>query len=70
MFSATSASIDWNAMPVQHPSRSKTGPPELPELMAASICTPRSSRDPWTYDVDSIRLTTPEVTEIVSPPMG
>ena len=30
---------DWNAMPTQAPSGSKAGPPELPELMAASICT-------------------------------
>lgn len=38
--------------------------------MAASICTPSSSVLPCTYDVTSILDTTPEVTEMVSPPIG
>jgi hypothetical protein len=38
--------------------------------MAASICTPSSSVAPCAYAVTSMRDTTPEVTEMVSPPMG
>ena len=51
MFSASPSLRDWNAMPTHSPSSLKAGPPLLPALMAASICTPRSSLDPWAYAV-------------------
>mmetsp|Transcript_40593 Transcript_40593/g.129474 ORF Transcript_40593/g.129474 Transcript_40593/m.129474 type:complete len:279 (-) Transcript_40593:73-909(-) len=70
MFSASSCFRDWNAMPTHSPLSLKAGPPLFPLLIAASICTPRSSLDPCTYAVTSIRLTTPLVTEMVSPPIG
>ena len=49
MFSASpEPAMDWKAMPTHSPARLNTGPPELPELIAASICTPSSSVDPCT----------------------
>jgi len=57
-------------MPTHSPAPLKAGPPLLPLLMAASICMPSSSLLPCTYAVTSMRLTTPEVTDWLSPPMG
>ena len=42
----------------------------LPELMAASIWMPSSSALPCAYEVTSMRDTTPDVTLMVSPPIG
>lgn len=39
---------DWKAIPTHSPLLLKAGPPLLPELMAASIWTPRSSAAPCT----------------------
>jgi len=47
-----------------------TGPPLLPELIAASIWTHSSSADPWAYDDISMRETTPAVMAKFSPPRG
>ena len=70
MFSASSCLRDWNATPTHSPLELNAGPPLFPELIAASICKPRSSLLPWEYAVTSIRLTTPCVTEMATPPMG
>lgn len=39
----------WKATPTRTPASSTTGPPEFPELMAASIWTPSSCVEPCTY---------------------
>jgi len=70
MFSASDPAMDWKATPTHSPPALKQGPPELPELMAAETWMPRSSVDPCTSAVTSMRETTPDVTEMVSPPMG
>jgi hypothetical protein len=54
------------ATPTSAPVVSKTGPPLLPGLMAASICTHRLSVRPPTR----MRETTPRVALTSSPPMG
>jgi hypothetical protein len=59
MFSASSCFRLWNAMPQHSPAALKAGPPLLPLLMAASIWMPSSSAAPCTYDVTSMRDTTP-----------
>ena len=46
------------------------GPPLLPGLMAASICTVSSALPPWLYARMSTLLTTPLVTLMESPPTG
>eukprot|EP00967_Tisochrysis_lutea_P125539 scaffold211165_cov30-Tisochrysis_lutea.AAC.3 len=50
------------------PALSRAGPPELPGLIAASICTASSEEPECAYRWISIRLTTPCVTETPSPP--
>ena len=70
MFSASSCFRLWNATPTHSPRALNAGPPEFPALIAASICSPRSSEEPCEYAVTSMRLTTPEVTEMATPPIG
>lgn len=41
----------WKAMPQHCPRLLNTGPPLLPPLMAASICIPSRSMEPWEYCV-------------------
>mmetsp|Transcript_19964 Transcript_19964/g.40441 ORF Transcript_19964/g.40441 Transcript_19964/m.40441 type:complete len:237 (-) Transcript_19964:616-1326(-) len=53
------------ATPTTRPRSSKTGPPELPGLIAASICMRNT---PW--ELTSTRETTPLVTDICWPPLG
>ena len=60
----------WKATPITSPSALRAGPPLLPGLMAASICTASRLAPEWAYRWISMRETTPCVTETPSPPSG
>jgi hypothetical protein len=48
-FSASPSFRDWKATPTHWPAELNAGPPELPGLIAASICTASKSHEPCTY---------------------
>eukprot|EP00968_Pinguiococcus_pyrenoidosus_P012392 scaffold1087_cov198-Pinguiococcus_pyrenoidosus.AAC.19 len=59
-----------SATPITKPSAFRAGPPELPGLIAASICVMSCDGPPWTIACMVCLDTTPLVTLRLSPPCG
>mmetsp|Transcript_65342 Transcript_65342/g.160890 ORF Transcript_65342/g.160890 Transcript_65342/m.160890 type:complete len:216 (-) Transcript_65342:373-1020(-) len=67
----SASSLPWKANPMTLLlSAFRAGPPELPELTAASICTHSRLKPECAYSCTSTRDTTPAVTHKLSPPVG
>mmetsp|Transcript_4141 Transcript_4141/g.10530 ORF Transcript_4141/g.10530 Transcript_4141/m.10530 type:complete len:221 (-) Transcript_4141:130-792(-) len=67
----SASSLPWNATPMTWLlSALSAGPPEFPELSAASIWTQSREKPLCAYSCTSTRDTTPAVTHKLSPPVG